>query len=71
MQQTPIKNRYDSIEGEDLNIAHQKSFVGGVPADDILEVLDEPEEVINMRLQGINEDNEPDLDALKIDSDDE
>jgi hypothetical protein len=49
----------------------QKSFVGGVPADDILEVLDEAEDIIDMKLQGINEAQEPDLDILNVESDDE
>jgi hypothetical protein len=33
-----------------LNLVQQKSFVGGVPADDILEVLDEAEDIIDMKL---------------------
>jgi hypothetical protein len=45
--------------------------VGGVPADDILEVLDEAEDIIAMKLQGINEAQEPDLDILNVDTDEE
>jgi len=77
MQQTQNKNQTETSidqQAQDisgLNLAQQKSFVGGVPADDILDVLDQPEEIIDMKLQGINEAKEPDLDMLNIDTDEE
>ena len=41
-------------EEDSLNVQQQKSFIGGVPTDNIIEVLDEPEEVIAGRLKDIN-----------------
>ena len=57
-------------EEDSLNVQQQKSFIGGVPTDNIIEVLDEPEEVIAGRLKDINQDQDPDRDILNLDSDD-
>ena len=46
----------------DLNINLQKSFIGGVPTDKIIDILDEDEELIEKKLKDINEDEEPDKD---------
>lgn len=52
-----------------LNVAQQKSFIGGVPTDNILDVLDEDEEVLENKLKDINEAEEPDKDILNLNSD--
>lgn len=49
----------------------QKSFIGGVPTDNIIEVLDEEEEVIESKLQEINEAKDPEKDILNVDTDEE
>ena len=54
-----------------LSILKQKSFIGGVPTDNIIEVLDEDEAVIESRLREINEAKEPERDMLNIDTDEE
>lgn len=54
-----------------MSIIKQKSFIGGVPTDNIIEVLDEDEEVIESRLREINEAKEPERDMLNIDTDEE
>lgn len=49
----------------------QKSFIGGVPTDNIIEVLDEEEDVIESKLQEINEAKDPEKDILNVDTDEE
>ena len=46
-------------------------MIGGIPTDNIIDVLDEEEDVIASKLQDINEAEEPEKDFLIIDSDDE
>lgn len=47
----------------------QRSFIGGVPTDQIIDVLDGEEEVLVTRLQEINENEEPEKDKLLGNSD--
>lgn len=54
-----------------MNIEHQKSFIGGVPTDNIIEILDEEEDIIERRLLDINEENEPEREVLNMESDDQ
>lgn len=54
-----------------LSILKQKSFIGGVPTDNIIEVLDEDEDMIERRLNEINEDKEPERDMINLDTDEE
>lgn len=49
----------------------QKSFIGGVPTDNIIAVLDEEEEVIEKRLKDINVNKEPEKDMLNVETDEE
>ena len=57
----PIKD-----DDSELNIQKQKSFIGGVPTDNIIEALDEEEDLIEKRLRDINEAVDPERDALDI-----
>lgn len=50
----------------DLNIQKQKSFIGGVPTDNIIEALDEEEDYIVKKLQDINEAVDPEKDAFEL-----
>ena len=50
----------------DLDIMKQKSFIGGVPTDNIIEALDEEEDFIEKKLQDINEAVDPEKDALNL-----
>lgn len=58
-------------ESEDLQLAQQKSFIGGVPTDNIIEVLDEEEEIIENKLREINEATDPEKEILNVDTDEE
>jgi hypothetical protein len=62
-----IQNDDDSS----LQILQQKSFIGGVPTDNIIEALDEEEDIIARKLQEINEANDPEKDILNVDTDEE
>ena len=42
-----------------------------MPTDNIIEVLDEDEEMIERRLNEINEDKEPERDMLNLDTDED
>lgn len=46
----------------------QKSFIGGVPTDQIIDVLDEDEEILATKLGDINENEEPEKDQLILNS---
>jgi len=48
----------------DLKPELQKSFIGGVPTDNIIDLLDEEEDVIERKLQEVNEANDPDREIL-------
>ena len=54
-----------------LSVTKQKSFVGGIPTDNIIAVLDAEEEVTESKLRDINEAEEPDKDILNVDTDDD
>lgn len=54
-----------------MSLAQQKSFIGGVPTDNIIELLDEEEEVIESKLREINEATDPEKDILNVDTDEE
>ena len=58
-------------ESEDLQLAQQKSFIGGVPTDNIIEVLDEEEDIIENKLREINEATDPEKEILNVDTDEE
>ena len=58
-------------DNKSLNLIQQKSFIGGVPTDNIIEVLDEEEEVIERKLWEINEATDPEKDILNVDTDEE
>jgi hypothetical protein len=49
----------------------QKSFIGGVPTDNIIEVLDEEEDIIESKLDEINEAKDPEKDILNVETDEE
>ena len=49
----------------------QKSFIGGVPTGNIIEVLDEDEDVIEKRLRDINVNKEAEKDMLNVETDEE
>ena len=49
----------------------QKSFIGGVPTDNIIEVLDEEEDIIEKKLRDIDVKREPEKDILNVETDEE
>jgi hypothetical protein len=55
---------------EGLEVQLQTSFIGGVPTDQIINVLDGDEEILDSKLQAIDENEEPEKDKLLINSDD-
>lgn len=55
-----------AADNNDLDIQKQKSFIGGVPTDNIIEALDEEEDYIVKKLQDINEAVDPEKDALDL-----
>lgn len=66
---TNNEQRKDEHQDE-LDVHRQKSFIGGVPTDNIIDLLNEDEQVLVEKLNDINVDDEPDKNFL-IDTDDE
>ena len=69
--QNPQPSQEQSIDEKTLDVMKQKSFIGGVPTDNIIEVLDEEEEVIEKKLRDINVNKEPEKDILNVETDEE